>query len=317
MRHVIMVRRRLMGMGAALLTLPPLMIPAYAKDTGNAEWNLPGLPQNPRMTLEITETDLPQAFARVFQKADVNYIIHPDIPSVKATVAMRNKPLTVILQELCKLSDKPIAYMHRNGIYSVFPIFSPDRADWKEPSGRMWVNMGVKQIRLGPTIALMMEPFGMGCSVPPELCNQVVTVQINAPFEEALERLQKASGTSFQVTAEGNIRHFLPAGKKLPERPLIQGGEGAPGEPRITADFTDAVIAPSLGFMMRRHAGAKWEFHRDLTGATATIRLEDVPLSRALKESGKASSIPFTYEIRNGVYYFVPLRPSEKETKSP
>lgn len=251
---------------------------------------------------------LPQAFAQVFQKADVNYVIHPDIPLTKVKFSFMRKPLSEVLEWLCKLSDKPIAYLHRNGVYSVFPVFSPEREDWKGPSGRMWVNMGVKKMRLGPVIGLMMEQFGMGCSVPAELKDQVVTVKINAPFEEALDALQKATGTSFHVIAEGNRRLFLPNGEKPQERPLIQGGEGAPGEKRVTIDWSENIsVGPALQILMRQMK-SKFEFHPDLAGATISIRMEDVPISRALTEIGKASSIPFTYEIKDGIYIFRPFK---------
>jgi hypothetical protein len=112
------------------------------------------------VNVEADNVDLQKAFSLVLQKAGVNYVIHPDVPFTKVTLGLNNVPLQIALKLLCKKSEIPLYCDNRQGIYRIAPVPSANPGEWKEHSGRMWVHLGMKDMRLGAIISLMMEQLG-------------------------------------------------------------------------------------------------------------------------------------------------------------
>jgi hypothetical protein len=309
MQSVLQVRRPLVGTIALVVGLISLSLPTLARDAGKGDSYLRSLARpEPRVTVDVDDTDLQQALAQIFRKASVNYIIHPDVPMNKVTVDLHNQPLSKVLVAVCRLSAIPIQFEYRHGVYRIFPLLNHEPGGWKVHSGRMWVNLGVTKMRLGSVLYLIMEQFGMDFSVDAELMDKVVTITMLQPYEVALESLKKASGAPFSVVTEGKRHRFLPVGKQPEVRPFFQGNRADRTGKRINLDWEkNAPLFPALDSIMRQFK-AKYTLHPGLESATLSIRLEDATLSETLRGMGKASSIPFTYEVKNGVYHITPVK---------
>jgi hypothetical protein len=313
-------RLQRMSISMVFLLLISLTAPTLAKDaTGFA---LAFAPPEPRVTVKMENTALRTALRMVLNSAGVNFIIHPDVPYNDVAVNLKEQPLSVVLKALFKFSSKPLHYRIWNGIYRVETVPNADAKPGQfVGSGDMRVTMGLNSVPARTALILIMDQFQQSYSISPTLNQKLkdtpITIQMTMPFERAIDTLRKVAGVDFQIVPEGKMTHFLLPGEKIETRPFIKGGEAAPGEKRVTVDWSGNVgLGTALRLLMRQFK-AEYALHPDLEGASLSIRMENVPLSQALAEIGKASSLPFTVRLEKGVYRLLPIKGSGSTNKTP
>jgi hypothetical protein len=283
--------------------------------------NPPFAPPDPQVSIDGNTKPLRDVIGEVFHKAKANFLIHPDVPLDPVTVYMK-QPLSVVLKSLFKLSSKPLRYRIWNDVYQVEPLPNADAKPGQfDGSGDMRVIMGLTKVPARTAIILIMDQFQQSYSISPKL-NQIlkdtpVTIQMSISFERALDTLRRSTGVEFQIVPEGKRIHFLLPGEKIEPRPFIKGGAAAPGEKHVTVDWEGNVALGSALRLLMRQFKAEYDLHPDLSAATISLRMENVPLSQALTEIGKASSIPFTVRLEKGVYRLIPVKGAGDTNKAP
>jgi len=265
------------------------------------------------VTLELNKASGVDALTRIFQGANVDYVMGDAVlvpaARVEITGSYENRAFRGLLDELLRTIDSTekagLTCRFENGVYVLSAkraVTNPDRSQptFRPPDRkRPLITMSLDGVPASKALITLFDKADVDYVIPPLESRTKITLSVtDVPFEAALQSITASLHPPLQCHDKSGRGLFaVSAGSG----PALAAGPGTNASSfRIrNADIRYALQALfSIGH-------TNYTLHQSVSGHIS-LRLRNVPLETALDVVLSASLSPVTYHVEDGVISIIP-----------